>query len=226
MIASASPREIVRSSRTRERERETGTLKGAEEGGPCSSCQTRVMDISHCGKLTNTPWRPSDEHARPHTSLQFTCRARTRKRALPTRDKHERVYAGSLPRERNEMKRLYHRATLVQRSIPPATPALPSSTLFFPPLLFGARARARVRVSSMLDRRANDDRPSDACVHTCASTHSGSSLMLAHSMPHVCTYIRHCAGVYRALYRHLPSMSANICDEFVANLFAQFLHLI
>lgn len=30
----------------------------------CSSCQTRVMDTSSCGKLTNTPWRPSDVRAR------------------------------------------------------------------------------------------------------------------------------------------------------------------
>jgi len=87
------------------------------------------MDTSHCGKLTNTPWRPSDEHARPHASLQFTCRprTRTRKRALPTRDKHERIYGGSLPRERNEMKRLYHRAVLVQRSIPSALSLFPAS---------------------------------------------------------------------------------------------------
>lgn len=206
-FASVSPREIVRRSRTRERE--SGTLKGAEEGGPCSSCQTRVMDISHCGKLTNTPWRPSDEHARPHTSLQFTCRARrTCKRALPTRDKHERVYAGSLPRERNEMERLHHRVVRwVQRSIPSPPPLpLPAIAPFFE-----ARARARTRACVIdagcwMDRRANDDR-SDACVHTCASTHSGSSLMLAHSTC-MYIYIRHCCG----FTERLPSMSANMMN--------------
>jgi len=58
-------------SREGKRETERGgkrALKGAE--GPCSSCQTRVMDISHCGKATNTPWRHSDVRAHTDTLTQ------------------------------------------------------------------------------------------------------------------------------------------------------------
>lgn len=115
MIASILPRE-----RSCAREREMGSLKDAGKGGPCSSCQTRVMDTSHCGKLTNTPWRPSDNtRVRMRACNLHADLVHVHVSVLsPTRDKHERVYAGSLPRERNEMKRLHHRAVPVQRSIP------------------------------------------------------------------------------------------------------------
>lgn len=111
MFASGSPREIV--AEKNERGRETwGGFKG-REGRSCSSCQTRVMDTSHCGKLTNTPWRPSDArvygyahpYARPSAiSMLKSSHTYVHARA-PTRDKHERVYVGSLLRKRNEMKR-------------------------------------------------------------------------------------------------------------------------
>lgn len=91
----------------------------------------------------------------------------------PTRDKHERVYVGSLLRKRNEMKRPFHRAAAWSSSWSLPLPQIPSIDSI------PCRARSRVRVSPMLDRRTNDDRSSDACVHTCASTHSGSPLMSA-----------------------------------------------
>lgn len=81
------------------------------------------MDTSHCGKLTSTPWRPSDArvriyahaHARPSRTSPCDFQAEsshTHTHVPPTRDKHERVYVGSLPRKRNEMKRPpFYRAT-------------------------------------------------------------------------------------------------------------------
>lgn len=179
-IRSLSSRRVrhARSSEKNERDRVTRALKGVR-GGSCSSCQTRVMDTSHCGKLTNTPWRPSDTrtHTRVPPSRTSLCdfhaeSSHTYVHArAPTHDKHERVYVGSLLRKRNEMKRPFHRVAAdpsLSRSFPPPIPCLSS------------RAFPRAW-SPMLDRRTNDDRPSDACVHTCASTHSGSPLMSARS---------------------------------------------
>lgn len=152
------------------------------------------MDTSHCGKLTNTPWRPSDARvwirARIHASRRVRAHAISMLKArvhvharAPTRDKHERVYVGSLLRKRNEMKRPFQRAA--------AGPAVhPSLSRSFPPSIPFLVARVPACMCRRC-RRANDDRLSDACVHTCASTHSGSPLMSGRAAPHVCVLRMH-----------------------------------
>lgn len=85
----------------------------------------------------------------------------------------------------------WNASTIALTTGPAQHPLRPPPIFSFQPLLHSSkRARGCVCHPAMLDRRANDDQPNDACVHTRASTHSASSLMLAHSTPHV----RHCNG--------------------------------
>lgn len=119
------------------------------------------MDTSHCGKPTNTSWRPSDTcaHARAFSSLRS---ARTPRCALAhvhphvsvspfsaPRDKHERIYIGSLLRKRNEMKRrpTIARRWSVQSIAPPPHPPPVRPLLFRPGSRYSSmRARARERI--------------------------------------------------------------------------------
>jgi len=135
-------------------------------------------------------------------AISMLKKVRTRTRTCPHLDKHERVYVGSLLRKRNEMKRPFHHAAA----------GLKASHLLLqlPSTDFISR---RARMSPMLDRRTNDDRPNDACVHTCASTHSGSLLMSARN-----SACMHSADAQGALLWLPLNLKAYFCNKFVIEL--------